>query len=114
MNTGEHLWWVPSGQPAARIANHPALAGVDLSRAGGGGPAISMVMGDLLVMSDGGRGEAVIHGVNKRTGDRIGTVELPATGQYGMMTYLHDDKQYVVVQIGGSQHPSGLVALTLP
>ena len=73
-----------------------------------------MVMGDLLVMNDGRRGEPVIHAVNKRTGERLGTVELPTTGQYGMMTYLHDDKQYVIVQLGGSQHPSTLVTLTLP
>jgi quinoprotein glucose dehydrogenase len=73
-----------------------------------------MVMGDLLVHNDGRAGEAVIHAANKQTGDRVGTVELPANGQYGMMTYLHEDKQYVVVQIGGSQYPSGLVALALP
>ena len=114
MNTGEHLWWIPTGETPENIKNNPALQGIDLGETGGAGPAISMVMGDLLVMSDGRRGEPVIHAVNKQTGDRLGTVELPTNGQYGMMTYLHDDKQYVVVQIGGSQHPSTLVALTLP
>ncbi len=114
MNTGEHLWWIPTGETPDNIKNNPALQGLDIGETGGAGPAISMVMGDLLVMSDGRRGEPVIHAVNKRTGERLGTVELPTTGQYGMMTFLHDDKQYVIVQIGGSQHPSTLVALTLP
>ncbi len=114
MNTGEHLWWIPTGETPENIKNNPALQGIDIGETGGAGPAISMVMGDLLVMSDGRRGEPVIHAVNKRTGERLGTVELPTNGQYGMMTYLHDDKQYVVVQLGGSQHPSTLVALTLP
>ena len=114
MNTGEHLWWIPTGETPDNIKNNPALQGLDIGETGGAGPAISMVMGDLLVMSDGRRGEPVIHAVNKRTGERLGTVELPTTGQYGMMTYLHDDKQYVIVQLGGSQHPSTLVALTLP
>jgi len=114
MNTGEHLWWIPTGETPDNIKNHPALQGLDIGETGGAGPAISMVMGDLLVMNDGRRGEPVIHAVNKRTGERLGTVELPTTGQYGMMTFLHDDKQYVIVQIGGSQHPSTLVALTLP
>ena len=114
MNTGEHLWWIPTGKTPDNIKNNPALQGLDIGETGGAGPAISMVMGDLLVMNDGRRGEPVIHAVNKRTGERLGTVELPTTGQYGMMTYLHDDKQYVIVQLGGSQHPSTLVTLTLP
>jgi len=42
------------------------------------------------------------------------SVELPAPGQYGMMTFLHDDRQYVVVQIGGGDYPGSLVALRLP
>ncbi|HJO18167.1 MAG: PQQ-binding-like beta-propeller repeat protein [Vicinamibacterales bacterium] len=114
MNSGEHLWWVPTGETPNPVKNHPALQNVDLSKTGGGGPAISMVMGDLVVMTDGRQGDSVLHAVNKRTGDRLGTVEIPSNGQYGMMTYLHDGKQFVVVQIGGSQYPSSLVALALP
>ena len=36
---------------------------------------------------------------------------MPGTGQYGMMTYLHDGKQTIVVQVGS---PARLVALRLP
>ena len=31
-----------------------------------------------------------------------------------MMSYMHEGKQYIVVQIGGAQYPGSLVALTLP
>jgi hypothetical protein len=41
-------------------------------------------------------------------------VEIPVDGQYGMMSYLHEDVQYIVVQIGGGEYPSSLVALRLP
>ena len=41
-------------------------------------------------------------------------MKIPAAGQYGMMSYTHQGKQYVVVQIGGAQYPGSLVALTLP
>ena len=51
---------------------------------------------------------------NKETGQKLGTVKLPAAGQYGMMSYVHEGKQYVVVQIGGAQYPGSLVALALP
>jgi hypothetical protein len=127
MNTGEHLWWVPTGTTPDRIVNHAALQntnngeGKNLGKAlreegrtGGGGPAISMVAGDLLIMTDGRRGEPVLHAVDKTTGSLVGTVEIPTTGQYGIMTYAHDGVQHIVVQIGGQEYPSSLVALRLP
>jgi hypothetical protein len=30
------------------------------------------------------------------------------------MTYMHNGKQYIVVPIGGAQHPGSLAALALP
>jgi len=50
------------------------------------------------------------------TGEMLGSVDLPAPGQYGMMTYLHNDKQYIVVQVGSSRtnYPGALVAYRLP
>lgn len=30
------------------------------------------------------------------------------------MTYLHDGGQYIVLAIGGRDHPAGFVALSLP
>ena len=48
------------------------------------------------------------------TGERLGSVELPSAAQYGMMTYLHEGRQFIVVQIGGRDYPSSLVALALP
>ena len=50
------------------------------------------------------------------TGEILGTIDLPAPGQYGMMTYMHEGKQYIVVQIGSVQtdYPGALVAYTLP
>ena len=53
---------------------------------------------------------------DKFSGEIVGSVELPAPGQYGMMTYMHRGKQYIVVQIGSSRtdFPGGLVAYRLP
>jgi hypothetical protein len=36
---------------------------------------------------------------------------MPGSGQYGMMTYMHDGQQTIVVQVGS---PARLVALRLP
>ena len=113
MNTGEHLWWIPNGDTPSRIRNHPALQGVDLPNTGQTSKAITMVTGTLLVTAEGSGGEPRLHAVDKRTGERLATIDLPAVGQYGMMTYMHEGDQYIVVQTGG-RTPGALVALRLP
>jgi quinoprotein glucose dehydrogenase len=53
---------------------------------------------------------------DKMTGEIVASVPLPAPGQYGMMTYMHEGEQYIVVQIGSIQtdFPGSLVAYKLP
>ena len=49
------------------------------------------------------------------TGERLGQIDLPATGQYGMMTYMHEGQQYLVVQVARPPElPGSLVAFRLP
>ena len=125
MNWGERVWSLPVGETPERIRNHPLLAGVDIPNTGGIGLSIQMVMGDLLVQTRAlSRGVVQflpdapleLHARDKRTGEIRGSVELPAPGQYGMMTYMHDGKQYLVVQIGSvrTDFPGSLVAYALP
>jgi quinoprotein glucose dehydrogenase len=129
MNRGERIWWIPIGEPSEQVKNHPALAGVDLTDWGGGGfgnqggEAIHLVMGDLLVYTTEGlrgaphlsdAGLPLLHAADKLTGEMLAEVEIPVTGQYGMMTYLHEGKQYLVVQIASSDFPGSLLALALP
>ena len=114
MNTGEHKWWIPIGDTPDRIKDHEALQGIDLGKTGGTSQAISMVTGSLLLTTEGRGGKPVLHAWNKATGELVGTADLPVQGQYGMMTYKHEGAQYIVVQIGGPDYPSSLVALALP
>ena len=125
MNTGRRIWSLPVGETPERIRNHPLLAGVDVPNTGGVGWSIQMVTGDLLVQTRAlSQGEAQydpdapleLHARDKRTGEILASVELPAPGQYGMMTYMHEGKQYIVVQIGSfrTDFPGALVALALP
>ena len=90
------------------------LRGRDLGQTGGGSDSIQMVTGSLLLATEGRAARRSLNAYNKETGKKIGTVKMPAAGQYGMMSYMHEGKQYVVVQIGGAQYPGSLVALTLP
>ncbi len=116
MNTGEHVFAVPVGEPDDRVKDHPALQGVDLSGVGATrARPILMTTRNLLLATEGTNGPPVLNAHDKRTGQKLGTVELPAPGQYGMMTYLHDGQQYIIVQIGqGGTFPGSLAALRLP
>jgi quinoprotein glucose dehydrogenase len=111
MNTGERIWWIPIGVVDEDIANHPALQGVDTSMFGGGGGSIQMVSGDLLVAEWATADGPALHAYNKLTGEKVGEVALPGPGEYGMMTYIHDGQQFVIVQTG---NPARLVTLALP
>ena len=116
MNTGEHLWRIPNGDTPDRIKNHAALVGVDLPPTGVQSHPVTMVTGTLLIHAEGINGHPLLHAVDKRTGEKLGTVELPALGQYGMMTFMHEGNQYIVVQVASTteQFPGSLAALRLP
>ena len=114
MNTGEHLWWIPNGDTPERITNHPALQEVQLPNTGVTSHPVTMVTASLLIHAEGTAGQPLLRAINKSTGVRVGAVELPAPGQYGMMTYMHNERQHVVVQIAGRNQPGSLVALRLP
>ncbi len=125
MNTGEKLWDLPVGETPANIANHPALAGVEIPPTGGTGHSIQMVMGDLLVQTTedlrgdtelNAAGNPVLNARDKRTGEVLAQAELPIPGQYGMMTYMHDGVQHILLQSGSVKRgqPGALVALRLP
>jgi len=111
MNTGERIWWIPIGEVPEQIANHPVVQRMDTSRWGGGGNSILMVAGDLLYTTEGSNGAPVLNAWNKSTGEHIGEIELPGSAQYGMMSYMQDGQQTIVVQVGS---PARLVALRLP
>jgi glucose dehydrogenase len=113
MDTGQKLWDMPVGETPANIRNNPLLAGVNIPNTGSGSGGILMVMGDLLLNAGGGNGP-VLNARDKRTGQIVGTVDLPANGAYGMMAFMHEGKQYVVVNVAGNGMPAGYAALRLP
>ena len=102
MNTGEHLWWIPVGETPDSVRNHPALQGVDIPETGYGLRVAQMVVTPTLLIYAGnaGDGTPTLFAVDKATGETLATVEAPADSNYGMMTYVHDGKQYVVLQTG--------------
>ena len=123
LNTGEHLWMTPNGAAPAYISDHPALQGVDLSDTGTGDNSGLLVTKTLLFAGQGaavqgvhpGAGGRMFRAIDKKTGEVIAELELPANQSGLPMTYMLDGKQYIVVAVSTQEnHPGELVALTLP
>ena len=115
LNTGEHLWVIPNGDAPQEqqdaIRNHPLLKGVtvdpNLGRSGLGGLAVTATM--LLAPGQTVDGAPHLFAIDKRSGKRLGKIQTAGLSRYGMMTYMHQGKQYIVVQLS-----NGLQAFALP
>ena len=115
MNTGEHLWVIPNGDASQEeqdmIRNHPLLQGVDnveINRGRAGGTA--MVVTPTMLVAGGRTADSTpqIFAIDKQTGERLGAVEIPGVTRYGMSSWMHEEKQYIIVQLQG-----GIVAYAL-
>jgi quinoprotein glucose dehydrogenase len=115
LNTGNYLWVIPNGdapQPQQdAIRNHPLLKGVtvdpNVGRAGVGGLIVTATM--LLAPGQTADGTSKLFAIDKKTGKRLGAITTAGQQRYGMMTYMHQGKQYIVVQVS-----NGLQAFALP
>ena len=95
LNTGEHVWMIPNGAAPAYISDHPALRGVDLSNAGTGDNSGLLVTKSLLFAGQGaavqgvhpGAGGRMFRAIDKKTGEVIAELELPANQSDVPMTY---------------------------
>ena len=47
--------------------------------------------------------------IDKETGERVGTVDLPGSTRYGMSSWTHEGKQYIIIQLN-----DGIAAMALP
>jgi len=110
MNSGEHLWQIPTGETPARIANSPALEGIDIGNTGTGNLVPMVVTPNMLVYTDvASDGTPMLYSVNKDSGEIMAEVEAPARSSYGMSSWVHDGHQYIILQTG-----SKLTAMALP
>ncbi len=101
MNTGKHLWMIPAGDTPSRVANHPKLAGVEIPRTGTGlSPPLLVTKNMVMYASTDEKDAPALFAVDKQTGAELGKVSVALPSRYGMMTYQHRGKQFVVLQTG--------------
>ncbi len=118
MNTGEHLWTIPNGDAPQRqqdaIRNHPLLQNIEMTeeiynRGRGGHAAMTVTPNLLLASGMTADNQAVLYGIDKMTGQRLGEIEIPTPTRYGMSSWEHNGHQYIIVQL-----VDGLAAFGLP
>jgi len=101
LNTGEILWYIPVGETPDRIKNNPAVAGIDIGNTGTGAMAPMMVTPSMLVYAgEVSDGTPHLFAIDKQTGRELARVQVPATSRYGMMSYVHEGEQYIILQTG--------------
>jgi quinoprotein glucose dehydrogenase len=102
MNTGEHLWWIPVGETPDEVLNHPDLQDMDIPNTGYGLRVAQMVVTPNLLIYAGNvsDGTPTLFAVDKASGETLASVEAPAETNYGIMTYMHKGRQYIMLQTG--------------
>lgn len=126
MNSGHHTWMTPHGDGPR---NHPAIKHLELGPLGdagfhAGGPLATK---SLLIVTHGGRNVQANEGArclsvyDKMSGEYLGSIPLPARPYGNPITYMHQDKQWIAVAVGGGRFMTGgggdtpeLIGLALP
>jgi quinoprotein glucose dehydrogenase len=114
---------VPHGDTPDNIRNHPDLKGVNIPKTGQAGTSgvglvitkTLVVMGDpqITTTPEHPRG-AMLRAYDKKTGQQVGAVLMPAIQSGTPMTYMLDAKQYIVVAVSGGAYSGEYIAYSLP
>ena len=119
MNSGDHLWMVPNGEGPR---DHPLLKDLNLPPLGQAGRAAPLLTKSFLFVGEGDKvglsipklsGGNMFRAYDKKTGKVAWQADLGAGTTSPPITYMHKGKQYIVVGVGGVDHPAELVALSL-
>ena len=108
---------------ARAVRNNPALRGKTIPKTGQ--PATSgvgllvtktlVIMGDPQITAPPGRPRgAMLRAYDKKTGQQVGELWMPAPQSGSPMTYQVDGKQYIVVAISGGPYSGEYLAFSMP
>jgi quinoprotein glucose dehydrogenase len=121
MDTGDFVWQIAHGETPDYIRNHPALQGLNIPRTGQPGYVGVLVTKTLVIAADPQvtttdahpRG-AMLRAYNKATGQEVGAVWMPAPQSGSPMTYMLNNKQYIVIAVSGGSYSGEYLAFSLP
>ena len=119
LNKGDLVWQIAHGETADNIKNNPALKGLTIPRTGRQGRIGVLTTKTLVIAGEGGfnttpngRG-AMLRAYDKKTGEEVGAVYMPAPQTGSPMTYSIDGTQYITVSVSGPGYPAELLVYKL-
>lgn len=117
--TGEHRFVIANGDTPAKIADNPALAGIELPRTGKTTRAGLIVTDTLLFAGEGignfgMRGDPVFRAHDKQTGEILAEINLPGTQAGPPSTYRVNGRQFIVMTVSNGTSAAEVIALSLP
>jgi quinoprotein glucose dehydrogenase len=121
LNRGRILWRVPHGDTPDVVRNHPALKGMNIPKTGQAGSVGLVITKTLVILGDPQattlpdrpRG-AMLRAYDKATGKEVGAVYMPAIQSGSPMTYMVDNRQFIVVAVSGGPYSGEYIAFSLP
>jgi quinoprotein glucose dehydrogenase len=121
LNTGDIKWQVAHGDTPDSIRNNPALKGLTIPKTGQAGNVGVLVTKTLLIVGDpqystapGHPRGAMLRAYDKKTGEQVGAVWMPAPQSGSPMTYNYNGKQYIIVAVSGGNYSGDYLAFSLP
>jgi quinoprotein glucose dehydrogenase len=121
LDTGDFVWQVAHGETPDQVRNSPTLKGLTIPRTGQEGHVGTLVTKTLVIAGDPdgttipSRGYgAILHAYDKKNGNEVGSVYMPAPQVGSPMTYMLNGKQYIVLGVGGGNYSGEYIAFRLP
>jgi len=123
LDRGRLLWQAPHGDTPDNIRNHPLLRGMNIPKTGQPGTSgvgllvtkTLVIMGDPQITTTPTRPRgAMLRAYDKKTGQQVGEVWMPAQQSGSPMTYSVGGKQYIIVAVSGGAYSGEYLAFSLP
>ena len=121
LDRGDIVWQVAHGETPDHVRNNPALKGLTVPRTGQAGAVGALVTRTLVIAGDpqattvpGRPRGAMLRAYDKKTGQEVGAVYMPAPQSGTPMTYQLNGKQYIVVAVSGGNYSGEYLAFALP
>ncbi len=121
LKDGSLMFQVPHGDTPDPVRNHAALKGKDIPKTGQGGSVGVLITKTLVVAGDpqftapeGRARGAMLRAYDKKTGEQVGQVLVPAPIVGHPMTYSLDGRQYIVIGVSGGNYTGEYIAFRVP
>jgi quinoprotein glucose dehydrogenase len=120
LDRGEITWKVPYGETPDNVRNTLKAMNIDPGNTGMNGSVGVLITKTLVVLGDSQvtsithpRG-AMMRAYDKATGKEVGAVLMPAPVSGSPMTYMWQNKQYIIIAISGGTYSGEYIAWALP